>query len=41
MGLLVSRASAENKMVVNSEQLLRAVFSRFHGQKLKVKNFTP
>ena len=33
MGLLGSRASVEKKMVVNSEDLLRAVFLCFHGQK--------
>ena len=35
MGLLGSQAGNEKKMlVVNYEQLLRAVFSCFHGQKL-------
>ena len=34
MGLLGSQASTEKKLVVNSEQLFRAVFSCFHGQKL-------
>ena len=33
MGVLGSQASTEKKLVVNSEQLLRAVFSCFHGQK--------
>ena len=34
MGLLGSQAGNEKKMlVVNYEQLLRAVFSCFHGQK--------
>ena len=34
MGLLGSQASTEKKkLVVNYEQLLRAVFSCFHGQK--------
>ena len=32
MGLLGSQASTEKKMVLNSELLLRAVFSCFHGQ---------
>ena len=32
MGLLGSQASTEKKLVLNSELLLRAVFSCFHGQ---------
>jgi hypothetical protein len=40
MGLLGSQACNEKKMlVVNYEQLLRAVFSCFHGQKLNFSNF--
>ena len=36
MGLLGSQAGNEKKkMVVNYEQLFRAVFSCFHGQKFK------
>jgi hypothetical protein len=39
MGLLGSQAGNEKKMlVVNYEQLLRAVFSCFHGQKLNILN---
>ena len=40
MGVLGSQAGNEKKMlVVNYEQLLRAVFSCFHGQKLNFFNF--
>ena len=37
MGPLGSQASTEQKKVVNSEQLFRAVFSCFHGQKFNLK----
>ena len=39
MGLLGSQACTEKKSVVNSEQLFRAVFSCFHGQKLNLGRF--
>ena len=38
MGLLGSQVCTEKKLVLNSEQLFRAVFSCFHGQKL-IYNF--
>ena len=39
MGLLGSQASTEKKLVVNYEQLLRALFSCSHGKNLiKKKN---
>jgi hypothetical protein len=39
MGLLGSQASNEKNAGCEFEQLLRAVFSCFHGQKFKFKFF--